>query len=202
MLITLFRTIDHSLRIYFERENTQSFTKGKMQLIALATALGFILVVVLNSPPYIDEIYVEKVQTEDHSPRDRSDILKQYASNISSGGANDMYPLKNFLLRATIKDSQEVLLPNIYKYGTYHNVLDVQVIRSRYLYGWYNNVLDVLVDDTAYFNPQAAVWPTRPEVEWTITATNNRTDLIQYTRYLSYYPGINPWAMPPKPPSC
>ena len=69
----------------------------------------------------------------------------------------------------------------------YHNVLDVQVIRSRYHYGWYDNVLDVLVDDTAYFNPQAAVWPTRPEVEWTITATNNRTGLIQNIRYLSYY---------------
>ena len=101
-----------------------------------------------------------------------------------------------------IKDSQEVLIPNIYKYGTYHNVLDVQVIKSRYHYGWYDNVLDVLVDDTAYFNPQSGCWPTRPEVEWTITATNNRTDLIQYIRYLSYYPGINPWAFPSQLPSC
>ena len=172
-----------------------------MQLVALATALAFILVVFLNSPPHTDALYAEGIQIE-HGPGDRSEILRQYASNISSGGANEMYLLKNFLIRATIKDSQEVLLPNIYKYGTYHNVLDVQVLRSRYHYGWYDNILDVLVDDTAYFNPQLAVWPTRPEVEWTITATNNRTNLIQYIRYLSYYPGINPWAMPPKPPSC
>ena len=158
-----------------------------MQLVALATALAFILAVFLNSAPYTDAIYAEGIQIE-HGPRDRSEILRQYASNISSGGGNEMYPLKNFLIRATIKDSQEVLLPNIYKYGTYHNVLDVQVLRSRYHYGWYGNVLDVLVDDTAYFNPQAAVWPTRPEVEWTITAINNRTDLIQYIRYLFYYP--------------
>ena len=171
-----------------------------MQLVAFATVLAFFLVVFLNSPP-IDAVYAEGIHIE-NSSRDRSEILKQYASNISSGGANEMYPLKNFLIRATIKDSQEVLLPNIYKYGTYHNVLDVQVLRSRYHYGWYDNVLDVLVDDTAYFNPQAAVLPTRPEVEWTTTATNNRTDLIQYIRYRSYYSGINPWTMPPKPPSC
>ena len=172
-----------------------------MQLVALASALAFILVVFLNSPPYTDALYVEGIQIE-HGPGDRSEILRQYASNISSGGANEMYPLKNFLIRATIKDSPEVLLPNIYKYGIYHNILDVQVLKSRYHYGWYDNVLDVLVDDTAYFNPQSAIWPTRPEVEWTITATNNRTDHIQYIRYLSYYPGISPWAMPPKPPSC
>ena len=179
-----------------------------MQLVALATALAFLLVVFLNSPPYTaDALYVadteegEQLEIEHGRSGDRSEILRQYASNISSGGANEMYPLRNFLIRATIKDSKEVLIPNIYKYGTYHNILDVQVIKSRYHYGWYDNVLDVLVDDTAYFNPQSC-WPTRPEVEWTITATNNRTDLIQYIRYRSYYPGINPWAMPPKPPSC
>ena len=177
-----------------------------MQLVALATALAFILVVV-SQPPYYtaNAVYIsddEGIQIE-HGPAGnrRSEILRQYASNTSSG-ANDMYPLKNFIIRATIKDSQEVLIPNMYKYGTYHNVLDVMVIKSRYHYGWYDNVLDVLVDDTAYFNPQSGCWPTRPEVEWTITATNNRTDLIQYIRYLSYYPGINPWATPPKLPEC
>ena len=181
-----------------------------MQLVALATALAFILVVFLNSPPYTaNALYVADeggLQHTDHGgdrpPRDRSEILRQCASNISSGGANDMYPLKNFIIRATIKDSKEVLIPNIYKYGTYHNVLDVQVIKNRYHYGWYDNILDVLVDDTAYFNPQSGCWPTRPEVEWTITATNNRTDLIQYIRYLSYYPGINPWVTPPQLPGC
>ena len=127
-------------------------TYNHSQRNALATALPFILVVFLISPPYIDAAYAEGIQIE-HGPRDRSDILKQYASNISSGGANEVYPLK----------------------GTYHNILDVQVLRSRYHYGWYDNVLDVLVDDTAYFNPQAAVWLTRPDVEWTFTATNNRT---------------------------
>ena len=177
-----------------------------MQIVALATALAFILVVVLNSQPYYtaNAVYIndEGIQIEHGPAGDRSEILRQYASNISSGDANDMYPLKNFIIRATIKDSKEVLIPNIYKYGTYHNVLDVQVIKSRYHYGWYDNVLDVLVDDTAYFNPQSGCWPTRPEVEWTITATNNRTDLIQYIRYLSYYPGINPWAFPPQLPKC
>ena len=177
-----------------------------MQLVALATALAFILVVFLNSPPYTaNALYItdEGIQMEHGDrPRDRSEILRDYASNMSSGGANDMYPLKNFIIRATIKDSKEVLIPNIYKYGTYHNVLDVMVIKSRYHYGWYDNVLDVLVDDTAYFNPQSGCWPTRPEVEWTITATNNRTDLIQYIRYLSYYPGINPWVTPPQLPKC
>ena len=182
--------------------------KVNMQLVALATALAFILVVFLNSPPYTaNALYVtdEGIQMEhggDRPPRDRSEILREYASNMSSGGANDMYPLKNFIIRATIKDSKEVLIPNIYKYGTYHNVLDVLVIKNRYHYGWYDNILDVLVDDTAYFNPQSGCWPTRPEVEWTITATNNRTDLIQYIRYLSYYPGINPWVTPPKLPAC
>ena len=179
-----------------------------MQLVALTTALAFILVVFLNSTPYTaDALYVKDDDDKgieiEHGPAgDRSELLKQYASNISNGGANDMYPLKNFIIRATIKDSKEVLIPNIYKYGTFHNILDVQVIKSRYHYGWYDNVLDVLIDDTAYFNPQSAIWPTRPEVEWTITATNNRTDLIKYIRYLSYYPGISPWAMPPSLPSC
>ena len=179
-----------------------------MQLVALATALAFILVVFLNSPPYTaNALYVtdEGIQMEHGGGdrrRDRSEILREYASNMSSGGANDMYPLKNFIIRATIKDSKEVLIPNIYKYGTYHNVLDVLVIKNRYHYGWYDNILDVLVDDTAYFNPQSGCWPTRPEVEWTITATNNRTDLIQYIRYLSYYPGINPWVTPPQLPAC
>ena len=180
--------------------------KVNMQLVALATALAFILVVFLNSPPYTtNALYIsdEGIQMEHgYRPRDRSEILSEYASNISSGGANDMYPLKNFIIRATIKDSKEVLIPNIYKYGTYHNVLDVLVIKNRYHYGWYDNILDVLVDDTAYFNPQSGCWPTRPEVEWTITATNNRTDLIQYIRYLSYYPGINPWVTPPQLPAC
>ena len=60
MLITLFRTIDHSLRIYIEKENTQLF-KEKMQLVALATALAFILVVFRNSPPYIDTVYAERI---------------------------------------------------------------------------------------------------------------------------------------------
>ena len=55
MLFTLFRTIDHSLRIFIEKEKTQSL-KHKMQLVALATALAFILVVFLNSHPYIDAI--------------------------------------------------------------------------------------------------------------------------------------------------
>ena len=85
-----------------------------MQLFALATALAFILIVFLNSPPYTDAVYAEGIHLE-NGPRDRSEILKQYASNMSSGGANEMYPLTNFLIRATIKDSQEVLLPNIYK---------------------------------------------------------------------------------------
>ena len=66
-----------------------------MQLVALATALAFILVVFLNSPPYTDAIYADGIQIE-HGSRDRSEILRQYASNISSGGANEMYPLKNF----------------------------------------------------------------------------------------------------------
>ena len=181
--------------------------KVNMQLVALATALAVILIVFLNSTPYYtaNALYVtdEGIQMEHGDRRrDRSEILREYASNISSGGANDMYPLKNFIIRATIKDSKEVLIPNIYKYGTYHNVLDVLVIKNRYHYGWYDNILDVLVDDTAYFNPQSGCWPTRPEVEWTITATNNRTDLIQYIRYLSYYPGINPWVTPPQLPAC
>ena len=176
--------------------------KVNMQLVALATALAFILVVFLNSPPYTaNALYVANDEGLHIGPG-RSEILRQYASNISSGGANDMYPLKNFIIRATIKDSKEVLIPNIYKYGTFHNVLDVQVIKNRYHYGWYDNILDVLVDDTAYFNPQSGCWPTRPEVEWTITATNNRTDLMQYIRYLSYYPGINPWVSPPQLPAC
>ena len=68
-----------------------------MQLVALATALAFILVVFLNSPLYIDAVYAEGIQIE-HGPRDRSEILKQYASNISSGGANEMHPLKNVLI--------------------------------------------------------------------------------------------------------
>ena len=227
MPLTLFRTHARTqLTLVFstdDERNNRTITKtavivititlrrrGKittMQLVALATALAFILVVVLNSQPYYTAhaLYIsdEGIQMEHGDrPRDRSEILREYASNMSSGGANDMYPLKNFIIRATIKDSKEVLIPNIYKYGTYHNVLDVLVIKNRYHYGWYNNILDVLVDDTAYFNPQSGCWPTRPEVEWTITATNNRTDLIQYIRYLSYYPGINPWVTPPQLPAC
>ena len=46
--------------IYSEKEKTQS-TKHKMQLVALATALAFILVVFLNSLPYIDAVYMEGV---------------------------------------------------------------------------------------------------------------------------------------------
>ena len=73
-----------------------------MQLAALATTVAFILVSL--NPPYIDAVYVAGVQIE-HGPRDRSEILKQYATNVSSG--NEMYPLKNFLIRATIKDSTD-----------------------------------------------------------------------------------------------
>ena len=62
MLITLFRTIDHSIRIYIEKDITQSFTKEKLQLVALATALAFLLVVFLISPPYINAVYAEGIQ--------------------------------------------------------------------------------------------------------------------------------------------
>ena len=58
-------------------------------------------------------------------------------------------------------------LPNTYKYRTHHNGD----------YGWQDNLLDVLIDDTLYFNPQAALWPTRPKVEGTITAMDNRIDI-------------------------
>ena len=209
MPVTLFSPKKNVIIITITLRKGKSTITTTMQLVALATALAFILVVVLNSQPYYtaNAVYIndddEGIQVEYGPGGDRrSEILRQYASNTSSGGANDMYPLKNFIIRATIKDSKEVLIPNIYKYGTYHNVLDVLVIKNRYHYGWYDNILDVLVDDTAYFNPQSGCWPTRPEVEWTITATNNRTDLIQYIRYLSYYPGINPWVTPPELPAC
>ena len=79
----------------------------------------------------------------------------------------------------------------MYKYGTYQNYLDIRRIRNGICLGWYDNVLRVIIDDTAYFLPQVAIWRNRPEFEWKITATNNRIDLLQFIHFDLFYPGIN-----------
>ena len=121
-----------------------------MRLVLALAAVAFIPFL---SHPYIKAVYVGGIQKD--IPRDRSELFKQYANNDSS--SNDMHPLKNFFIRATIRNSEDILIPYVYKYGTYHNVLDVQVMKCRCCYGWYNNLLDVLIDETFYFNSQAAL---------------------------------------------
>ena len=66
--VLLLRKNEHTLIIIITLKVT-------MRLVALATALAFILVVFLNSPPYTDALYVaddEGIQIEHGHPGDRS----------------------------------------------------------------------------------------------------------------------------------
>ena len=106
------------------------------------------------------------------------------AQQQPGGNKDNLYPLKTFFIRTSDVEANK-MSHKLLQGGSYHDFLEVHQMRSRACYGW-NVVLKVTTDDTHFFNPKTAVWPTRPEFEWIANALNNDLSSIYYIHYLTY----------------
>ena len=103
-------------------------------------------------------------------PNDEKPTGKLSSSSDSPSNEMIFYPLKSFYIRKTNQNAEK-LAKDMLKYGTYHHYLEIEEIRNRWCFGWSDLLLKVTVDDTVvvlYYNDLTAMWPTRPEVDWTV----------------------------------
>ena len=106
------------------------------------------------------------------------------SSSSSSPSRNNGLSLKTLYIK-TDDNYRTELSHKLMLRGKYHNYLKIRELRSEFCLGT-KVILAVTTDDTYFFNPKRAVWPARPELEWTMHALSNDLSHVYFIHFAAY----------------